>query len=237
MGEFTGAWPAFMLHDPISTLFYQLEISAYADFCLIAVDPDDPHVPLAKASSVPFTWSGDPDRELPPGGYDEVIRLATADRLAGRRGNLVSPIEIAVRPEHRGTGLSAVMLDALRRNAARLGYRSMVAPVRPNRKHAYPDETMAAYVDRRRPDGLPEDPWLRVHVRAGARVVSVVPVSMTIAGTLAEWRDWTGLPFDRTGPVSVPEALVPVHCDVAADHAVYVEPNVWVHHRLHHGSH
>ena len=42
----------------------------------------------------------------------------------------------------------------------------------------------------------------------------------------------TGLPFDVTGPVVVPGALVPVHCDVDQDHAVYVEPNVWVHHRI-----
>jgi hypothetical protein len=55
---------------------------------------------------------------------------------------------------------------------------------------------------------------------------------MTITGTLAEWRRWTGLAFDCTGPVIVPGALVPVHCDVEHDHAVYVEPNVWMRHRL-----
>jgi hypothetical protein len=60
----------------------------------------------------------------------------------------------------------------------------------------------------------------------------IAPRSMTIPGTLAEWRGWTGLPFDTTGPVYVPQALTPVHCDVAQDHAVYVEPNVWVRHRL-----
>ncbi len=44
------------------------------------------------------------------------------------------------------------------------------------------------------------------------------------------WRRWTGLPFDRDGAVEVPGALVPVHYDTAHDHAVYVEPNVWVRH-------
>ncbi|MEV6286250.1 hypothetical protein [Kribbella sp. NPDC051770] len=55
---------------------------------------------------------------------------------------------------------------------------------------------------------------------------------MVIAGTLGEWRAWTGLPFDRTGPVLVPKALAPVMCDAEHDHAVYVEPNVWVRHDL-----
>ncbi|MEV8371134.1 hypothetical protein AB0P21_00245 [Kribbella sp. NPDC056861] len=48
---------------------------------------------------------------------------------------------------------------------------------------------------------------------------------------IREVRD-DGLPFDRTGEVVVPQALVPVHCDVEHDHAVYVEPNVWVRHDL-----
>jgi hypothetical protein len=55
---------------------------------------------------------------------------------------------------------------------------------------------------------------------------------MTMAGSTAQWREWTGLPFDTTGPVTVPEALIPVQCDVAQDYAVYCEPCVWVHHRL-----
>jgi hypothetical protein len=91
---------------------------------------------------------------------------------------------------------------------------------------------MDAYAWRARDDGLPEDAWLRVHVRAGGRIVNVAHLSMTIAGTLEQWRAWSGLPFAVSGPVHVPGALVPVVCEPAHDFAVYVEPNVWVHHRL-----
>lgn len=80
--------------------------------------------------------------------------------------------------------------------------------------------------------GLPVDPWLRVHVRAGGTIVKVAPASMVMAGTLAQWREWTGLPFDTDGEVHVPQALVPVHASLAHNHAVYVEPNVWVRHDL-----
>jgi hypothetical protein len=83
-----------------------------------------------------------------------------------------------------------------------------------------------------RDDGLPFDPWLRVHVRAGGTIVGVAARAMAIAGSLEEWREWTGLPFDASGPVVVPEALVPVLCDVSQDHAAYIEPCIWVHHRL-----
>ena len=54
---------------------------------------------------------------------------------------------------------------------------------------------------------------------------------MVIPGTLEEWREWTGLPFDRTGAIEVPKALAPVWCDVEHGVATYVEPNVWVRHR------
>ena len=82
-----------------------------------------------------------------------------------------------------------------------------------------------------REDGLPVDPWLRVHVRAGGRIEKVARRSMVVPGTVEEWREWTGLAFDKTGPVAVPRALVPVHCDVEHGTATYVEPNVWVVHR------
>ncbi|HEY6738338.1 MAG TPA: hypothetical protein VI076_05765 [Actinopolymorphaceae bacterium] len=91
---------------------------------------------------------------------------------------------------------------------------------------------MSQYIEQRRDDGLPEDPWLRVHVRAGGRIVKVAPTSMVIVGSLEEWRSWTGLPFDRDGDVAVPEALVPVQCNLTHGYAVYVEPNVWVRHDL-----
>ncbi|HEX8935938.1 MAG TPA: N-acetyltransferase, partial [Pseudonocardiaceae bacterium] len=54
-------------------------------------------------------------------------------------------------------------------------------------------------------------PWLRVHVRAGGTIESIAPRSMTIPGTLAEWRSWTGLPFDTTGSIHVPQGVCPVN--------------------------
>ena len=91
---------------------------------------------------------------------------------------------------------------------------------------------MTDYIARVRPDGLPEDPWLRVHARMGAHIVKVCPTAMTISGTLTQWREWTDVPFDRSGEVIVPGALSPVSVSVEHDRAVYVEPNVWMVHPL-----
>ena len=62
---------------------------------------------------------------------------------------------------------------------------------------------------------------------SGSRRYSVV-----VAGTVAEWSAWTGMDFARSGDVVVPARCVPVHVSLEQDHAVYVEPNLWVHHRV-----
>jgi GNAT superfamily N-acetyltransferase len=229
LDDFPGTWPTFLHHHRLSALFYHSATADFPDFCLVAVDRDLPEMPVAKAYSVPVSWDAD---EFPPEGHDAVIMRMVEDRLIGRPGRTVAAIEVTVQVAWQGRGVSGLMLEALRANAAGRGYADLVVPVRPTRKHEDPHASLAEYAARLRPDGLPVDPWLRTHVRAGGEIAGLAPCSMTLTAPLAAWREWTGLPFAETGPVLVPEALVPVHCDVTQDHAVYVEPNVWVRHRL-----
>ncbi len=225
MWNMPNSWPEFMRHDPIGGLFYGNVEARFADYVLLAQDSTGDVV--ACAYSIPFLLEGG---ALPDNGWDFVIRNGLLASLRGQRPDAISAVEIAVRPDRQGAGLSSEVLQAMRDNAARRGFAELLAPVRPSGK-ADANESMSTYALRVREDGLPIDPWLRVHVRAGGRIAKVAPRSMVIPGTLEEWREWTGLPFDRTGPVVVPGALTPVHCDVEHGIATYVEPNVWVVHR------
>lgn len=230
---FDDPWPEFMKWDPVSDIYYSRAATTFAPWTLVAWDAAEPDRLVAKSHSIPFAMGQDIGRPtLPDDGWDGVILWAWYDELVGREPTHVSALEVAIRPDLQGTGLASVMLEAKRQNAARHGFHDLVAPVRPNRKHLQPHTPMAGYVAQRRDDGLPEDPWLRLHARMGAEIVGVCPRAMTIPGTLAEWRSWTGLPFDESGDVVVPLALNPVHVSVEHDHAVYVEPGVWVHHRI-----
>lgn len=218
-------WPEFMRHDPIGNMFYNL-VEQFSQTVLVG--QDEAGTIVAKAFSAPFKLYGP---ALFDDGWDGVIRRAVRTLAAGDKPDAISAVEISIQRDLQGAGLSKQMLAAMRANAGRLGYSELWAPVRPNGKkdHAVP---MSDYAFQVRDDGLPVDPWLRVHVRAGGVIERIAPRSMVIPGTLAEWRDWTGLPFDRSGPVNVPFALAPVMVDVEHDHAVYVEPNVWVRHRI-----
>lgn len=225
MWDMPNSWPEFMRHDPIGGLYYNNCAALFADFVLVALDDDG--VVVAQAHSIPFVLG---DAALPPHGWDFVIRNGLLTKVQGGSPDTVSAIEISIRPDLQGTGLSAQMLAAMRENAARQGFAELVAPVRPNGK-TDPHEPMATYAVRTRDDGLPVDPWLRAHVRARGVIDSVAPRSMCVPGTVEEWREWTGLPFDATGQVLVPRALAPVWCDLEHGTATYVEPNVWVRHR------
>ncbi|WP_033341336.1 hypothetical protein [Catenuloplanes japonicus] len=230
-GRLDGIWPKFMMQDPTSGLYFGDHLDAFPDHVLVAVDRATGE-PVARGLSVPLAFDGDIAAGLPEDGWDWAIRSGVRRRLSGAAGTVVSALEILVRPDLRGAGLSGIMLAEMRARTAAQGFGDLIAPVRPNGKHLQPLLSIDEYAFAVRPDGLPVDPWLRVHVRAGGRIVNVAHSSMVMVGTLGEWRRWTGLPFDGAGAVVVPEALVPVHCDPAQDVAVYVEPNVWVHHVL-----
>jgi GNAT superfamily N-acetyltransferase len=222
-------WPAYMLEDPVAAVFYGRLATTFPEHQLLALDGDGTVV--GKVHSVPFRWEGE-DRELPERGWDAIIERAFADHEAGREPTAVCLLEAMVDPRLRGGGLSKEMLIAVRSNASRLGFIDVFAPIRPTGKAAEPRTSMSRYAARVRDDGLPADPWMRVHARLGARIVKVCPLSMVIAGTVQQWREWTGLALDESGDVDVDGALAPVHVSIEHDHAVYVEPNVWVHHRL-----
>ena len=229
MWQMPNTWPEFMLHDPVADVYFDHLPTTFPEFQLVAVD--DSGVVVGKLHSLPFRWGGT-EEDLPDRGWDAILERGFAGHDQAVTPNAVSLIEARVAPDLSGTGLSSQLLLAARRNVAGLGIGELFGPVRPTLKHREPDVPMAGYVARLRPDGLPEDPWLRTHVRLGGSIVKVCPASMTIAGTLAQWRAWTGMPLTESGAVVVAGALTPVHVAVEHDHAVYVEPNVWVRHHL-----
>lgn len=124
------------------------------------------------------------------------------------------------------------MVTAMRAIGTSKGFKHLVAPVRPNQKSKYPLTSIDDYITWTNEEGLPFDAWLRVHARAGARILKPCHQAMTIRGTRAEWEEWTGLKFPQSGPYHIPGALNPMNMDVEKDEGIYIEPNVWMAHPL-----
>jgi hypothetical protein len=173
-------------------------------------------------------WDG-ADETLPD-GFDAAIAGAFAAVRGRHELNTLCALAAESPRDGRRQGLAVQLLEAMRTIAARHGLARFVAPVRPSWKERYPTIPIERYVRWRRPDGQLLDPWMRVHERMGARVSTVLPRSLRITGSVAEWERWTGLAFPETGDYVFPEGLATVHVDREADIGSYWEPNVWMVH-------
>ena len=139
-------------------------------------------------------------------------------------------VQIAVNKNHQRKGLSSLALKEMSNLARESGFNKLVLPIRPSEKHKYPLIPMEEYFHWRDRNGLPFDSWLRVHTRAGGKIVKVCSKAMYIPGTVDEWKEWTKLDFPGSGSYIVPGALNPVLIDIEENKGVYIEPNVWILH-------
>ena len=189
------AWPEFLYHDAISNRYWRRLYSDFPDFQFLLLDGDEV---TAEGNCVPVAGQ--------PAQWRDGL-VAAFERGGDPDG--VCALAIVVARQHRGQGLSSVMLRHMRELARPYG--ALVAPVRP----------VGGTVDL-------DDPWVRTHVRLGGEILGVAEDAMVIEGTVEEWQAWTALEFPADGEYAVPGGLAPVH--VEAGRGVYREPCVWVRH-------
>ena len=221
-------WPPFMHHDPVANQYFGRVRDQY-DYLQFFAWEDELDDVVAEGNVVPAGWDGDPE-SLSDGGLDAVLEASFSDRTSSF--NVLSALQIVISGRYQGRGLSARMIERMAEIGRSHGYASLIAPVRPSWKHRYPLADIDRYVAWRRGDGSHVDPWLRTHERIGGEILRVAHRSMIVPGTVADWEEWTEMTFPESGPYVVPGALVPIEIDLERGHGLYVEPNVWVLHRL-----
>ena len=223
-----ASWPEFMFHDPIADDNWHDLFDRFNDYQFAMLDTETNRM-AAMGNSLPFHWDEDLS-ELPEGGWDWVFLKAIEDHKNGIEPNIHSAIQIAIHPDYQSKGLSAEMVQAMRAIGLSKGFKVLVAPVRPNEKSKYPLTNIDDYIQWKTDEGQPFDAWLRVHARAGAKIIKPCHEAMTIRGTRAEWEEWTKLKFPESGRYIIPGALNPMEMNVENDEGVYIEPNVWLAH-------
>jgi len=229
--EVTGpAWPEFMFHDDVAVNNWFDLYDQFPEYQFGLKDNESGKL-MAIGNSIPIKWDGNLE-DLPDGGFDWALLKGIADREAERKPNLLCALQIVVSKEHLGSGLSREAILEMIEIGRANGLTALAAPVRPNHKSRFPLIPMERYVEWCRDDELPYDPWMRVHTRLGAKTIKVCRESMRIAGTISEWREWTGMEFPGSGAYVIQGALVPVEMDCRGDKGVYLEPNVWMIHRI-----
>lgn len=232
---------------------------------------------VAVGSSVPIYWATPEDSStLPDSGWEWALAAGVDLHLRQDpdkpQPNALCGLEVTVDPAYRykvtGRDLASEMIMKMKGAASEAGFAAMIIPVRPSLKgegaNIWMD--MSAYCSLGKGEGTeatrhsdhvyeglpkgrePYDPWIRKHTRLGGRVVKICLLSFVVEGTIEEWKEWTGVDFDRPSvrpgleqgwrkvdsrdsyEVLIPGALVPVRVDRQKNLGSYVEPNIWIRH-------
>jgi len=228
-GELTKSlWPEFMMHDPIANKYWKSLFEFCPEFQISLVIDDEI---VGIANSIPFHW----DRtfeELQDEGWDWVLKAGVEDYKKAIKPNALSGLQIAVKKVFQGKGLSAIIVKELIRIAKQNNFIFLAIPVRPSLKSKYPFTSIDEYITWKREDGLPFDPWLRVHVKNGGAIIKPCHRAMYIPGSIQEWEEWTGLKFFQSGKYIVAGALNPILINKDMNMGEYIEPNVWIVHEI-----
>lgn len=224
----SAVWPELMHHDSTSDRLWTRMAESFGSYQLALTDAGGALVAVAR--STPLAWDGS-TQDL-PAGWDAQFERSVAGFDAGVAPDTLGAIMIVTDPEQRGSGLGSVMVSALQACAQASGFSALIACVRPTLLERYPLTPIGEYATWTRADGLPFDPWIRIHVRLGGRISRPEPASMVIESSVADWEDWTSLAFPASGSYVVPGACAPVTIDRQSDLGIYRDPNIWIVHDI-----
>ncbi|MGA2528927.1 MAG: N-acetyltransferase [Acidimicrobiales bacterium] len=221
---FDGLWPEYNKHGNQTNRYFGALFPRFAHLQVLFVDKRCDRL-VARARTIPMRWDGTLS-DLPR-GID-----ATGNRALDEPGEptALSALAAEVERDFQGRHLSALVLRAMAAVARENLLAPLLAPVRPSWKDRYPLVPIGRYAAWCRRDGLPFDPWMRVHARLGARTVRSEPRSLQISAGVEDWQAWTGMSFREQGRYIFPGGLAPL--EVSGGRGDYFEPNVWMLHEI-----
>lgn len=222
--DFLASWPRFMQRTRVPMKLRELVVQLAPEFQFFLQDDIGNIVGICR--SIPMYWPG--TAELLPVGYDEARARAIRDLQDGKSMNTLLALSITIPARFRSKGLSSIAIRAMKEICKVHHLKYIIVPVRPSLKVNYPLTPIADYVKWTTDDGFPFDPWLRTHIRLGAKVLGCSPKSMTYEGTIKEWESWTELRFPQSGEYIIAGGGSPLKIDRESNNGTYYDPNVWV---------
>ncbi len=169
----SSVWPELMLHDPVADRFWPYMRNEFPEHQLALLDGKGAVVAVAR--SAPLAWDG--SLEDLPRGWDEQFSRSVLQFERGLEADTLGAIMIVTDPARRGDRLGGLMVQAMCAVARLHGLRALIACVRPTLLERYPLTPIDEYAAWTREDGLPFDPWIRIHVRLGGQLSRPEPES------------------------------------------------------------
>ncbi len=219
-----SSWPDFLLADETLAICYNDLLGLFPELQFCLMDGDK----IAGIANCILLSCDCELSDLPEEGWSWAISKGIEDRKASRSPDCLAALSITVNPEFQGKGISHVIVKMIKDLAGEHGISRVIVPLRPTMKSLYPLIPFDNYIKWKREDGQFFDPWLRTHVKEGARVIKICSRSMYIKGEINEWEKWTGIHFFENGDYIIPGAFSPVHMDLDRNTGEYSEANLWV---------
>ena len=226
----TWGFEPFLLHGGDTLQDSDNIMKSFPEYQLLVYDTSQTENSLVGfCRTTPFQWDGTL-ADLPP-GYDDAIRRHL--QTSRRPFNALGGQAIVVREDMQGRGLSHFIIKEiilLAMNKSLIEH--ILIPARPTLKSKHPLVPIEEYITWKTDDGRIYDPWIRTHLAAGGRILTIAHASMVIVAQISQWIEWTGGKqlFEKSGPHIIHGALVPVNFDLDRGIGTYVEPNVCIHH-------
>lgn len=223
-----AVWPEFMLNDAVANKYFFQLYTDFPEFQYWLLDGEEI---VGIGNSIPLKWN-EKLENLPDIGWDWALEKGFKDKQNNFKANLLCALSITVNPKYQGKGISTEMIRSMVQIGKKNNLETLIIPVRPTLKKDYPLIDMKQYITWKREDGQLFDPWLRVHEKIGGKIIKVCSEAMKISGTISDWQNWTGMHFPESGKHIIQGALNPVGINVEKNMGIYIEPNVWVEHKL-----
>jgi len=222
-----SAWPKFVDGENVMRTYWGFIKDKFPDHQLLLLIDDKV---AAVINTAAFYWDKE-DEEIDDGGIYWALKRISHDYYSNIRPNTLMALQVIINPIFRGKGLSYYCVKELIRFGKMKNYQRLVIPLRPSMKHKYPLIKAADYMEWRDEYDLPYDPWLRVHVKFGAKLVKKCK-GICVAGTKKDWECWTGLKFLSAGDYVIPGGLNTVRFEPREKLMIYEQENVWAIHNL-----
>jgi hypothetical protein len=201
---FETVWPEYNMHGNHTWSYFGALYPKHAHLQVLLYDRSADSI-AGRGRTIPFLWDG--TLEDLPAGIDALGHRAIDDPAPP---TALSALAAEVAEDRQRRGLSGLIIESMAAVARRAGLTPLVAPVRPSWKDRYPLTPIDRYARWVRPDGLPFDPWLRVHVRLGATILRTETRSLQIEAPVSGWQEWTVMTFPEDGDYVFPAGLAPL---------------------------
>jgi len=219
-----SAFPEILFQSEIVKNCWPTIEKYFPEFQLFIIDDNDNLIGFL--NTLPIYWD-QPLSELPDEGWDWLVNKGIHGYETNIKPNCLGGLQIIVCKEHLGKGYSKILIAEGKKVIMKFGFENFIIPIRPTFKSKFPEMEMNAYINLKQ-DQKTYDPWIRVHLTSGAKIIKICPRAMHIFGNIEMWEQLKGQKILNSGNYLIEGALNPVSIDVENDFGEYFEDNIWI---------